>query len=90
MPKTDQDIFEVEVGEYDKNRRYEVEKGTKFVHVIIGFDTCMSPADVAAEALRHAANRAVQEFGDFRHEQVDYVVAFVTSKVLVEYRVRPL
>lgn len=76
-----------EIGEYDRNRRYTVEKGTKFVHVIASFTPSQSPWDAADKAVRQAFKLARQRWA-FRHDEIDYTVTILTSQVLVELRWR--
>lgn len=82
--------MEVEVGEYEKNRRYEVPKGTKYVHVVHRFRYGSNYQEEAQKAIAAAWKRAREEYGHFEHEQVDIMTAYVTCRVIVEFRVREL
>lgn len=79
----------VEAGEYGHNRRYEVEQGTKFIQVTKSFRYTDDVKTRSEEAVEEAWKAAQDQFGAFRHEQVDIAVIFVTCQVLVEFRVRP-
>jgi hypothetical protein len=79
----------IEVGEYDRNRRYTVERGTKYVHAQVHFGIHDSAEDVTAVAVA-AAYKKARELWAFRHDEIDYTVTIFTCQVLVELRWRPI
>jgi len=89
-PGTHPNDPKIEVGEYPKNTRYSVEKGTKFIQVQIGFYWDQSPWKATERATKLAFQTARSRWGQFPHDEIDYTVIVLTAQVMIELRWRQL
>lgn len=84
-------MIEVETGVYDKNRRYGVEAGTRYVHAITRSISNISYARLIAvrQVTEEAVRQWQEKWGEIPWQNVDMTVTCTSGQVLVEFRVRP-
>jgi hypothetical protein len=78
-----------EVGVYDRNRRYDVEKGTKFADVVRDVEPGGDRIAASVDALKDAQRAFYAEHGPIDWWRADFTVSHTTAQVVVELRERP-
>ncbi len=82
---------DVNTGTYDRNRRFPVEKGTRYGNACIYFSGRDEERELAETKARKDAIEAwVERWGPIPWDLVQIVTTHVTCQVIVDVRVEPL